>query len=370
MKVVMAGGGTAGHVFPAIAVADVLRSRHSATVSFVGAADGQEARLVPEAGYPFIPVAVAPAQTRVSLRSIRALALSAVATVRCRSLVRRADVVVGIGGYASAPAVVAARLAGRPVVLIEQNSVPGVVNRVAARWARAVATTFEQTAGRLPARARVVRTGNPIRAAVREVASNRDALAAEAFGTFDLRDDRATVLVLGGSQGAMAIDQAIAAAIDGSSLGSRGDLQLLVATGLRHEHVVAPTTLEPEGSLIVRTRPFIERMDLALALADAAVARGGAGHIAELTACAVPSILVPYPYATEDHQTANANEVRDAGAARVLPDRELSSERLAACILGLMDDPDERGRMAEAARAWARPDADERIAALVAEAAA
>lgn len=365
----MAGGGTAGHVFPALAVAEVLSTRHGATVSFVGAADGQEARLVPDAGYPFLPLKVASAQTRASLRSIRAVALSAAATIRCRSVVRHADVVVGIGGYASAPAVFAARLARRPVVLIEQNSVPGVVNRLASRWAAAVATTFEQTAERLPSGTRVVRTGNPIRAAVRAVPASRDALAAEASGAFDLRDDRATVLVLGGSQGAMAIDRAVAAAIEAAPLRSRADLQLLVATGPRHTALV-PSTADETGSLIVRSRPFIERMDLALSLADAAIARAGAGHIAELTACAVPSVLVPYPYATEDHQTANAEEVRAAGAARVLADRDLSPERLAACILELMDDHEARARMTEAARAWARPDADERIAALVAEVAA
>jgi UDP-N-acetylglucosamine--N-acetylmuramyl-(pentapeptide) pyrophosphoryl-undecaprenol N-acetylglucosamine transferase len=369
MNVLMAGGGTAGHVFPALAVADVLRARHGAAVSFVGAADGQEATLVPGAGYPFLALNVASAQTRASLRSVKALALSAAATVRCRSLVHEADVVVGIGGYASAPAVFAARLGRRPVVLIEQNSVPGVVNRVASRWAKAVATTFEQTAERLPTGTRDVRTGNPIRAVIRDVAGNRDALAAEAVEAFDLRDDRATVLVLGGSQGAMAIDRCVAGAIVASRLHARGDLQLLVSTGPRHVDLVPPTADE-RGSLIVRARSFIERMDLALALADAAVARAGAGHIAELTACAVPSILVPYPYATEDHQTSNAIDVSAAGAARVLADRDLSPERLTACILELMDDPDARTQMADAARAWARPDADERIAALVAEVAA
>jgi UDP-N-acetylglucosamine--N-acetylmuramyl-(pentapeptide) pyrophosphoryl-undecaprenol N-acetylglucosamine transferase len=167
----------------------------------------------------------------------------------------------------------------------------------------------------------------------------------------------------------MAIDRAVASAVGTPGLRARADLQLLVATGPRHVDLVRPTA-DDAGALVVRTRPFIDRMDLALALADAAVARAGAGHIAELTACSVPSILVPYPYATEDHQTANAEEVRAAGAARVLQDREVSSERLSACILELMDAPEARARMAEAARTWARPDADERIATLVAEVAA
>lgn len=362
MKVLLAGGGTAGHVFPALAVADELRARGH-DVTFVGSADGQEAILVPAAAYAFVPVHAISAQTRLSLRSVRAVGLAIRAARRVRPLVEAADVVVGVGGFASAPAVLAARWADRPVVLVDQNSVPGAVNRIAARWARAVATTFEATSARLPAGVRIERTGNPIRASIVAVPANRAALAAEARARFDLAEDRSTVLVVGGSLGALHIDQVVAGMLP--LLRDRSELQLLVGTGRGHETAVADA-VEPDASLCVRVVPFIERMDLALAVADLVVSRAGAS-VAELAACGLPSVLVPYPHATENHQEANAREVVAAGAAVMIPDTDLSSSGLAGCILELMEVPERRAQMARAALTWARPDAAARIADLVEE---
>jgi UDP-N-acetylglucosamine--N-acetylmuramyl-(pentapeptide) pyrophosphoryl-undecaprenol N-acetylglucosamine transferase len=366
MRVVMAGGGTAGHVFPAIAVADRLREKGH-EVRFVGSGSGQEASLVPAAGYRFEAVRVESAQRRLSVRSARALWRSVRAARAVRPLIRSADVVVGIGGYASAPAILAARMSRRPIVLIEQNSVPGVVNRVGARWARAVATTFEATAARLPAQTRVVRTGNPIRESVAEVATNGAALRRDAVDAFDLRAERRTVSVFGGSQGALHLDRTVAAAIE--PLRRRADLQILVAAGPgREKEVVAAP--ESSGELLVRVVGFIERMDLALAVTDLAVSRAGAGHLAELSACGVPAILVPYPHATEHHQEANARELERAGAAEVLLEADMTPARLAERVTAVLGDEVRLRSMGDAARAWARPDADERIAELVMEAAA
>jgi UDP-N-acetylglucosamine--N-acetylmuramyl-(pentapeptide) pyrophosphoryl-undecaprenol N-acetylglucosamine transferase len=348
---VIGGGGTAGHVFPALAVADELRAR-GWELTFVGSREGQEARLVPAATYRFVAVEAVPAQSRLSLRGARAVMAAVRGARSIRGLVHAADVVLGVGGFASAPAVLAARWARRPLVLVDQNSVPGAVNRIAARWADVVATTFAGTASRLPRGTRVERTGNPIRSVIAAVAGRRDALAAEARSAFDLDADRVTVLVVGGSLGALRLDRAIAGAL--SLLRDRGDLQLLVATGPAHEAIVAEA-LEPGASLRVRVVPFIDRMDQALA--------------AEIAACRLPAVLVPYPHATERHQEANAREVADAGAAVVLSDEELTPRRLSACILELVDDPDRRDRMAAAALAWARPDAAQRVADLVEEAA-
>ena len=366
MKVLMSGGGTAGHVFPAVAVAERLRAAGH-DVRFVGSAAGQEASLVPAAGFPFVPVQVAPAQTRLSLRSAKALWLSLAAARAVRSLVRSCDVVVGIGGYASAPAIIAARRTRTPTVLIEQNAVPGVVNRMAARWARVVATTFEATADRLPAGTRVERTGNPVRRAIAEVAGSREQRRLEALRVFDLEDARRTVSVLGGSQGARALDRTVAAAT--GEMRDRDDLQMLVATGPAHVDEVAPAAREA-GDLLVRVVGFIDRMDLALAASDLAVARAGSGTLAELSACGVPAILVPYPHATEHHQDANAREVERAGGAEVVLEPALEPAMLAGRISALMADEGRRRAMREAMLAWARPDADERIAALVVEAAA
>jgi UDP-N-acetylglucosamine--N-acetylmuramyl-(pentapeptide) pyrophosphoryl-undecaprenol N-acetylglucosamine transferase len=372
VKVVMAGGGTAGHVFPAIAVADRLRDDHGASVMFVGARDGQEAELVPAAGYPFRGLEVVSAQTRVSLRSARALAAALAGSRRIRPAVASADVVVSIGGYASAPALLAARRTSTPVVLIEPNSVPGVVHRIAARWARAVATTFEGTAARLPRAGRIVRTGNPVRRSIVAVPDRRAELAAEARAVFSLDVDRRTAVILGGSQGARHLDEAVAEGI--VRLRDRGDLQLLVAAGPAHLEIIDAAADALSGaessSLLVRRYGFIDRMDLALAVADVAVARAGAGQIAELAVCGVPTVLVPYPHATENHQEANARELVAAGGADLLLDADLSGDRIATGILDLLEDVEHRAQMGKAARAWARPDADERLADLVAEVAA
>lgn len=361
MNVVLAGGGTAGHVFPAIAVAGELRGR-GADVTFIGAGDGQEASLVPDAGYRFVPVRAISAQTRLSLRSARAVVLAVRGARTVRPIVAPADVVIGFGGFASAPGVLAARSASRPLLLIEQNSVPGAVNRIAARWAKVVATTFEATAARLPRDLRVERTGNPIRPEIVAVPARKESLAKEAIATFGLEEDRRTVLVVGGSLGALHLDETVAGALP--LFEGRGDLQLLVSTGPEHEDVVAgPAAAAP---VPVRVVPFIERMDLALAVAELVVSRSGAG-VAELAACGLPSILVPYPFATENHQEANAREVVHAGAATLLLDADLSAERLVSGILALMDDRARLEAMGAAARAWARPDAARLIADLVEE---
>ena len=366
MRVVMSGGGTAGHVFPAVAVAERLRDAGH-DVRFVGSASGQEASLVPAAGFPFEGVRVASAQTRVSIHTARALWMSLAAARELRPLVRLTDVVVGIGGYASAPGILAARRAGTPIVLIEQNGVPGIVNRFAARWARAVATTFDATADRLPRGTRVVRTGNPVRRQIAEVSAARTERRAEGSRVFELGHDRLTVSVLGGSLGARQLDRTVAGAI--RHLRDRADLQLLVSTGPDHVDEVAPAAAA-SGAVLVRVVGFIERMDLALAISDLAVARAGSGTVSELSACGVPSILVPYPHATENHQEANAREVELAGGAEVMLEATMTPHLLAERVSALLGDEPRRAAMAAAMLRWAKPDADERIAELVLEAAA
>ncbi|MDH4111269.1 MAG: undecaprenyldiphospho-muramoylpentapeptide beta-N-acetylglucosaminyltransferase [Actinomycetota bacterium] len=366
MRVLMSGGGTAGHVFPALAVAERLREAGH-DVRFVGSASGQEASLVPAEGFVFVPVRVSSAQTRFSMHTAKAVWMSLAASRAVRSLVRSADVVVGIGGYASAPAILAARRSRTPIALIEQNAVPGVVNRFAARWARVVATTFEATAERLPRSTRVVRTGNPIRREIAEVAEQRGERRTDGLRVFDLEEGRVTVSVFGGSQGALQLDRTVAAAV--ADLADRADLQLLVATGPDHVDVLAPA-VEVAGELLVRVEAFIERMDLALAVSDLAVARAGSGTVSELAAVGVPSILVPYPHATEQHQTANAREVERAGGADVVLESALSPGGFVERITALARDGARRSAMRDAMLSWSRPEADAAIAELVVEAAA
>jgi UDP-N-acetylglucosamine--N-acetylmuramyl-(pentapeptide) pyrophosphoryl-undecaprenol N-acetylglucosamine transferase len=363
MNAVLTGGGTAGHVFPALATAEALRDEHGASVIFIGADDGQEATLVPAAGFPFIGLRVASAQARISLATGRAIVLALRGSNACRATVARADVVVSIGGFASAPAALAARRTRRPLVVIEPNSVPGVVNRIAARWAELVATTFETTASHLPSTIRVERTGNPIRPEIVAVTGHRDRLCVEARQAFRLREGRTTVLVVGGSQGARHLDEVVAETFE--PLRGRGDLQMLVSTGPDHLALVEEA-VDADAELLVRAVSFIERMDLALAIADVVVSRAGAS-VAELAACSLPAILVPYPHATENHQEANARELVAVGGARMLRDPDLSPSTLAAGILELVDDQETRSAMAAAASAWARPHAAARIAQLAVE---
>jgi UDP-N-acetylglucosamine--N-acetylmuramyl-(pentapeptide) pyrophosphoryl-undecaprenol N-acetylglucosamine transferase len=267
-----------------------------------------------------------------------------------------------MGGYASIAPVVAARTLKVPAVLHEQNAIPGLANRLLARLATATALTFDDSRVRFPRSVRTEVTGLPLRRDIRGVVSRREELAAEARRTWDLKPGRTTVLVTGGSQGALHVDRTVAEAIP--LLADRSDLQLVVLTGIAHEEVVAGA-VNGKMTLIVRTIPFLERMELALAVADLAIARAGANTIHELAASSIPSILVPYPYATDDHQEANARELERAGAADVYRDRDLTPDGLARRILSLVTDRERRAVMAKAGAAWAKPDADERVAELV-----
>jgi UDP-N-acetylglucosamine--N-acetylmuramyl-(pentapeptide) pyrophosphoryl-undecaprenol N-acetylglucosamine transferase len=361
VRIVIAGGGTAGHVLPSIAVADRLREG-GASVEFVGTPDGPEASIVPASGYRFHAVAASPFRREISVRSAAAPFVALRSVLASRPIVRAATAVLGMGGYASIGAVVAARSVRVPTILHEQNAIPGLANRLLARLATAMALTFEDSRTRFPRSLRMEVTGLPLRRQIREVAVRRDELAAEAFGTWNLDPERTTVLVTGGSQGALHVDETVAEAIP--LLAGRSDLQLVVLTGAAHEAIVA-TAAHREMELIVRTVPFLERMELALSVADLAIARAGANTIHELAACSIPAILVPYPHATDAHQEANASELVRAGAADVYRDRDLTPDGLARRILSLVGDRERRTVMAKAGAAWAKPDADERVAELV-----
>lgn len=364
MRAVVGTGGTAGHVFPALAMAERLRDRLGAEVVFVGRAEGQEAALVPAAGFPLETVEALPFRRRLSVAALRAPLAAMQAAGRCRTLVRGADVVIGMGGYVSVPVSVAAWRERVPLVLHEQNVAPGLANRLAARWARAVALSFGAAAARLPRRVRTVVTGNPVRDRILRVREDRPALAAEATGELGLEAGRRTVVIFGGSQGALRLNRA---AVDLCGiLGDREDLQLLVIAGPRH-HEEIRRLLPPSRGLLVRTAAFVERMDLAYAAADLAVSRAGATTVAELTVCGVPAILVPYPYATGRHQEANARAVERAGGATVLLDDEATGPALAGGIRRLLDDASALSAMGRASLRFGRPDAADALADLAVE---
>jgi UDP-N-acetylglucosamine--N-acetylmuramyl-(pentapeptide) pyrophosphoryl-undecaprenol N-acetylglucosamine transferase len=364
VNVVVAAGGTGGHIFAALALADALARDHGAEVRFIGTPDGQEASLVPAAGYRFDAVPSMPLYREVSLRAAKAPAVALRSALACARLVEGADVAVGTGGYVSVPAILAARREHVPIVLHEPNARPGLANRILARFASAIGVVFEDVGNRLRGPARVEVIGYPVREAILRVADHRTELAEEAREVLGLEQDRLTLLVWGGSQGALHLDEIAAAAIP--RLGSDEHLQLIVLTGPSNLGVVAPAAERATG-VRVRALPFLDRMELAFAIADLAVSRAGATTIAEQTVCGLPAVLIPYPHATENHQEANARELERVGAANVVLDAHLSPQVFIDRVHAMLDDTAGLASMAARSLAWAKPDAVDRFARLVAE---
>jgi UDP-N-acetylglucosamine--N-acetylmuramyl-(pentapeptide) pyrophosphoryl-undecaprenol N-acetylglucosamine transferase len=347
-RIVIAAGGTAGHVVPALAIAEALRAR-GAEVEFIGG-ERAEAELVPAAGYSFHRVRVRGLDRRRPVRAALALALAAGATLRAIRLLRRvgADAVLGGGGYVAGPVGVAATLLRRPLVLTEADSHLGVTNRLLAPFAKRVFLAFP-LAGRRRKRKWIV-SGRPVPAATGRV----DRAAARA--RFQIGPDELCVLVFGGSLGARRLNEAALAAF-----GAASPCAVLHASGQR-DHEDLRRQLDELGSPPhYHLYPYIEPFADALAAADLVVARAG-GSVMEVAAAGLPAVLVPYPHATADHQTANARFVEAAGAAVVVPDEELDGPRLAREVGALLAAPQRLAAMANAAQAVARPDAAEAVA--------
>jgi UDP-N-acetylglucosamine--N-acetylmuramyl-(pentapeptide) pyrophosphoryl-undecaprenol N-acetylglucosamine transferase len=362
VKILIAGGGTAGHVFPALALAGrLVDGAHE--VCFAGTATGQEARLVPAAGYRFEEIEARPLERKVSRRALTAPVAAVRSVGQVRPLAGWADVVVGMGGYVSVPVALAALRSRRPLVLHEQNAVPGLANRTLARPARTIALAFAEARRAFPRSTRTVVTGNPVREAILAVPDRREELALQARRELDL-GPRRTVVVFGGSQGALHVNRTVVEAL---ARLERDDLQVLLLTGPAHAEAMQ-ASVGGSGPIPVRVLGFLERMELAYAVADLVVARSGATTVAELSVCGVPSILIPYPYATGRHQEANARALQRAGGASMLLDDELDGRVLAERIAWLFDDDERLARMGERARAWGRPDAADALARAVLEA--
>ena len=359
MRALVAAGGTAGHVLPALALARTLADGGD-DVRFLGTPGGQEVGLVAAAGFPFVAVDARPVPRRAPARAAAAVLADLRAVGACRGHAREADVVVGMGGYASVPAGLAASLVGTPLVLHEQNAIPGLANRLLARRADVVALSFPEAAARLGRGVATRVTGNPVRSAVRDAARERagdgaQAARSRAASALGLDPDRPTLVVFGGSLGAARINGALAAAAD-----LLGGTQVLLLAGTAHADALRRTL-----PAAVRVEGFLDRMEFAYAVADVVVARAGATTCAEVALCGIPAILVPYPHATAGHQEANARALEVAGAVEVVMDDRLDGDALATRVIGLLGDRARRDAMAAAGRAWARPDAAEALATLV-----
>lgn len=320
--VVFAGGGTGGHLYPAIAIADALKQRGT-TAEFVGTADRLEAKIVPQAGYTLHPIASRPLSRKFTAELPLTALSNAAGTLQSFALLRKLKpaFVIATGGYVCFPLVLAARtlralaLYRGPIALFEPNARPGLTNRMLAPLVDEVWGAFDAGDARFDGK--YVKTGIPVRASLQHLPSRQDAVT-----RLGLNPNRKTLLAMGGSQGARAINDALTALI--KSDGLPAGWQLLQVTGER-EYDRVRAELGTADSVV---RPYLSDIADAYAAADLVLARAGASTLGELTALGKPAILVPYPYAAEDHQTANAQRFAASGAGVILADRELASGRL------------------------------------------
>jgi UDP-N-acetylglucosamine--N-acetylmuramyl-(pentapeptide) pyrophosphoryl-undecaprenol N-acetylglucosamine transferase len=358
VRIVITGGGTGGHLFPALAVHHALRARRPhMSALFVGVASGVEATILPQRGHAFRGLRVSPVSGK-GLRARASALLGLPGTVlQAVGFLRefRPQVAFGVGGYASVPTMLAAALSRIPRVIHEQNAIAGLANRALGRLANAVAVSFAEAARCFPPRRTHV-TGNPVRT---EIVPGDPQAARARLG---LVPDAFTVLVVGGSQGAHRLNRAVVEALPDLADEAAG-LQFVHATGGRDLPEVRRGY--NDNGVRARTEAFIEDIALAYQAADFVICRAGAGTVFELAAVGKPALLVPFPYATNDHQRLNAEAAVQAGAAWVLLDQYCDGRRIAATVRAAREKPEQLAAMAERARTLARPDAAERIVDLL-----
>jgi UDP-N-acetylglucosamine--N-acetylmuramyl-(pentapeptide) pyrophosphoryl-undecaprenol N-acetylglucosamine transferase len=355
MRMLIAGGGTGGHLFPGLALAEEVKTRHPRNdVLFVGTSRGLETRIVPKNGFPLELIDVGPLKRQGGAGTLRGLFRLPRALWQSRRILRRfdPDVVVGVGGYASGPLVIVAWMMRIPTAVQEQNALPGFTNRTLGHFTRACFIAFEEARAAFPPR-RTHLLGNPIRRAFLD----------NYLHSKEPSGERLSILVTGGSQGAHVLNLRVAEALESLApeLGPR--LRVVHQTGEKDAEEIARRyrALEASG-MEAKATAFIDDMAQAYGEADLLVCRAGATTIAELTVCKKPAILVPFPYAADDHQTVNARSLVKNGAALLLPEHELTGEKLAFALRDLEGDRERLRRMARQSGLLGRPEAAREIA--------
>jgi UDP-N-acetylglucosamine--N-acetylmuramyl-(pentapeptide) pyrophosphoryl-undecaprenol N-acetylglucosamine transferase len=364
VKVIIAGGGTGGHIYPGITIAKTLQRRiPKAEVVFVGTKRGLEVDVVPKEGFELLLIDVAGFRRKVSLDTITTFCRAFKGIFQARAILRRfrPDAVVGTGGYVSGPVVLAAWLLGIPTLIHEQNALPGYTTRILSRIANVVAITYPESAKYFPKNAETRLTGNPVRRSIFE--AKRD----EGLAAFGLDPRHLTVLVFGGSQGARAINRVMVEILP--DLMSSKDIQVIYQTGkLDYDRVTEELEAgcaQALGTHRLTVKDYIYRMDHAMACSDLVVGRAGAISIAEITGRGLPSILIPLPSSAEGHQEKNAKALEAAGAALVIREKDLSPKSLLDAISQIIDDGKLRGDMAKQSQRLGRPGASDDLVDIV-----
>lgn len=352
-RLLIAGGGTGGHLFPGVAIAEELRARFpDATIRFVGTARGIEARVLPDLGWDLTLIEVSGLKTVGLFGAAKGLLRLPRALWQARRIVKQfaPTAVIGVGGYASGPVVMMAKLAGFPTAICEQNSIPGLTNKILGKLVRAIFLSFAESK-RFFAADKIVMSGNPVRrqlaaALLGDGKKPEPAAAAEPAAARPL-----CVLVCGGSLGAVKVNQLAAEAL--SELSKKRPLRIVHQTGATgYDDTVA---FYRAADVPAECSAFIKDMASVYRQADLIISRAGATTVAELAIAGKPAIFIPYPFAADNHQEINAKEMAEAGAALSYRQAELTSAKLAAAIEPLLDDPERRARMSAAMKSLAKP---------------
>lgn len=364
MRIILAGGGTGGHIYPALAVAERLQQLHSdCEILYVGTDRGLEKDIVPKRNLPFRTIHAEGLPRKLSPALLKAVKQSANGCLEARKIVKefRPDVVIGTGGYVCGPVVLAAKLQSVPTMIHEQNAFPGITNKTLARFVDCIMVNFEESKEYFVHKDRITVTGLPVRQEVLMA----DKSAGQRY--FGFSPDKTTLLVTGGSRGARSLNRAMVEAY--AELIKHPDLQIIHLTG-KTDYEDTMQALREKGIHIaehpqIMIKAYLDEMQYGLAAADFCVGRAGATFLAEITACGLPGILIPYPYAAENHQEYNAKALVDQQAAHMILDKDLNGSLLCESIMVLYKDSEKRKQMAEHALAMSKRDALEQIVQLV-----
>lgn len=360
MRIVLTGGGTGGHIYPAVAIGKQMMRQDSDTkLLYIGTPQGMESRVVPEQGIPFETIEITGFKRKLSVDNVKTILRFIKGVSRSKKLLRefKPDVVVGTGGYVCGPVVYAAARLGIPTFIHEQNAIPGLTNQFLSKYASSVGVSFQESQSSFPKAKRTVFTGNPCATNVLSAVPGR---GLEALG---LPPRSRMVLVVGGSRGAKALNEAMVEMAP--QLGSLPDYYFVFVTGDIYYKSTSSRIGQavPGGSKQLKVVPYLHNMADVLTDATLVVSRSGASSLAEMTALGLPSILIPSPNVTNNHQEANARSLVAAGAAEMVLEKELSGDVLIRKLRTLLHDRERMERMAEASRKLAVPDSAARIAA-------
>lgn len=361
MKILVTGGGTGGHIYPALAFIDYVKKIDpNATFMYVGATRGLENKIVPATGIPFKTLEIQGFKRKLSFENVKTIQLFLKSIRMAKKILRefKPDVVIGTGGYVSGAVVYAAAKLKIPTIIHEQNSVPGITNKFLANYVDKIGIAFEDAAKFFP-QSKTKLVGNPRGQEVCGI--QQSAILSE----YDLDPAKQTVLIFGGSQGALKINQAVISSIPEFA---KKEYQILYASGERYfKEIEEKIGMTKDAFPNISIRPYIDKMAEVMANSDLLIGRAGATSIAEFTALGLPAILVPSPYVTNDHQTKNALSLARAGAVTVIADNELTGENLIQAVDEIMTDPKLRAKMAEASKKQGITDASSRLYQLVQE---